>query len=421
MMLDLSVLFKIAKTHIFTRFKQSAIAALGVTFGIATFIILVSFMTGLNSLLDGLILDRTPHIHLFNEITPSKNQPLDLLNRKTNSWSIISSIKPKQKQSRIHNALPLITSLKSNEEILGVTAQVSTQIFYTAGYIELNGMINGVDILEEARLFNIDNYIIKGEINDLHQNDNGIILGAGVAKKLSVKIGDRIQLVSAKGVQLSLKIVAIYQSGLADIDNIQSYANIKTVQQLMGEQSNYITDINIKLHDIDKALNLSKAYQRIYNVTAVDISTANAQFDTGTSIRNIITYAVSITLLIVAGFGIYNILNMFIYEKMDDIAILKATGFSGNDVMFIFISQAMILGLIGGILGLLLGYGASVIIDNIPFVTDALPTIDTYPVNFDPNYYIIGIAFAILSTFFAGYLPAKKAKNIDPVEILRGQ
>jgi lipoprotein-releasing system permease protein len=420
-MLDFNVLFRIAKTHIITRFKQSAIAALGVTFGIATFIILVSFMTGLNGLLDGLVLDRTPHIHLYNEIKPSKEQPLDILGQNSNSWSIISSIKPKQKQSRIHNARPLIDILKESKDVLGVTAQVSSQTFYTAGSIELNGVINGVNILEEARLFNIDNYIIEGEIYDLHQNDNGIILGAGIVEKLSAEIGDRVQLVSAKGGQLSLKIVAIYQSGLADIDNIQSYANIKTVQQLMGEKSNYITDINIKLHDIDKAYNLSKAYERTYNVTAIDISTANAQFDTGTTIRNIITYAVSITLLIVAGFGIYNILNMFIYEKMDDIAILKATGFSGNDVMFIFISQAMILGLIGGVLGLIVGYSASVVIDNIPFVTEALPTIDTYPVNFDVTYYVIGMLFAIISTFFAGYLPAKKARNIDPVEILRGQ
>jgi len=420
-MLDFSVLLHIARTHIVTRFKQSAIAALGVTFGIATFIILVSFMTGLNGLLDGLMLDRTPHIHLYNEIKPSKTQPVDLLSPNVESWSIVSSIKPKRKQSRIHNALPLIDALKKNDDILGITAQVSTQVFYTAGFIELNGVVNGVDILEEARLFNIDDYIVEGDIKDLHQNDNAIILGAGVAEKLSVGVGDRVQLVSAKGLQLSLKIVAIYQSGLADIDNIQSYANIKKVQQLMGENSNYITDINIKLHDLDKALALSKAYERMYNVTAVDIGTANAQFDTGTTIRNIITYAVSITLLIVAGFGIYNILNMFIYEKMSDIAILKATGFSGNDVMFIFISQAMILGLIGGGLGLLLGYSASVVIDNLPFVTDALPTITTYPVNFNSTYYFIGMAFAICSTFFAGYLPARKAKNIDPVEILRGQ
>jgi lipoprotein-releasing system permease protein len=172
---------------------------------------------------------------------------------------------------------------------------------------------------------------------------------------------------------------------------------------------------------LDQALPLAQQFEKLYGVNAVDIGTANAQFDTGTSIRNIITYAVSITLLIVAGFGIYNILNMFIYEKMNDIAILKATGFSGKDVLVIFISQALVIGIVGGVLGLLVGWVCSVMISHVPFETDALPTISTYPVNFNSTYYLIGIIFALVSTFLAGYLPAKKAQNIDPVQILRGQ
>ena len=415
------VLLNIAYKHITTKIKQSTIAALGVTFGIATFIILVSFMTGLNGLLDGLILDRTPHIHLYNEIVPSERQPIALSESFRDGWQIVRSVKPKQNQSRIHNASPIIAILKENPDVLGVSAQVASQAFFTAGNIELNGIINGVNILEESRLFNIDNYILNGNIYDLHNNDNAIIIGIGIAKKMSAKIGDRIQIVNAKGNRLTLKIVAFYQSGLAEIDNIQSFANIPTVQRFMGEKENYITDINLKLYDIKKALPMSKELSKMYQITAIDIGTANAQFETGTSIRNIITYAVSITLLIVAGFGIYNILNMFIYEKMNDIAILKATGFSGNDVLFIFISEALLIGFIGGLLGLILGYFFSSVIDQLPFETEALPTIKTYPVNFNPIYYVIGIVFAMISTFFAGYLPARKAKRIDPVTILRGQ
>lgn len=153
---------------------------------------------------------------------------------------------------------------------------------------------------------------------------------------------------------------------------------------------------------------------------ATDINEANAQFETGSNIRNLITYAVSITLLIVAGFGIYNILNMLIYEKMKDIAILKATGFSGRDVKLIFMSQAMIIGTLGGISGLIVGNILSSIIDKLPFETEALPTITTYPVNFNGWHYVIGIVFALISTFIAGYLPANKAKRIDPVQIIRG-
>jgi lipoprotein-releasing system permease protein len=129
---------------------------------------------------------------------------------------------------------------------------------------------------------------------------------------------------------------------------------------------------------------------------------------------------VSITLLIVAGFGIYNILNMLIYEKMKDIAILKATGFSGTDVQLIFMSQAIIIGVVGGILGLAIGYGLTRLIDTIPFETEALPTITTYPINYQPGYYIIGLTFALISTFIAGFLPSRKAKRIDPVRIIRG-
>jgi lipoprotein-releasing system permease protein len=144
-------------------------------------------------------------------------------------------------------------------------------------------------------------------------------------------------------------------------------------------------------------------------------------FETGSFVRTLISYAVGITLLVVAGFGIYNILNMMIYEKMDTIAILKATGFSGRDVRKIFLGIALTIGLLGGLLGLLFGFLLSLLIDQIPFNTAALPTITTYPVNYNPKFYIIGIAFSLITTYLAGFFPARKASNIDPVIIIRGK
>ena len=415
------VIVDIAKTHLRARLKQTVTAALGVTFGIGTFIILVSFMTGLNQLLDGLILTRTPHIHLYNQITPSARQPVDLADEFSRRLNIVRSVRPKQVPARINNALPLLDFLEKDKRVLGATPQVKAQVFYLSGSIELNGLINGVNILDEDRLFKVGDYIVEGKPRDLFRANNGIILGAGIARKMSVRVGDRLQVTSPAGGIFPLKIVGIYQSGLAEIDDVQSYANIKTTQAILGQSDNYITDINVKLHDIDLAVPLSKKLASQFGITAVDIKSANAQFETGTSIRNIITYSVSVALLIVAGFGIYNILNMLIYEKMNDIAILKATGFSGKDVRSIFMAEAMLIGVAGAMLGLIIGFVVSVIIDHAPFETQALPTVKTFPVNFNYLYYIIGICFALLTTFFAGFMPANRASKIDPVEILRGQ
>ena len=414
------LILSIARTHLTTKMKSSVTAALGVTFGIGAYITLVSFMTGLNRMLDDLILNQTPHIHLYNEVQPSAEQPLERSFDFRDDLLQIRSVKPKQGQLKIHNALPILKYLKSRPGVIGATPQLRAQIFYLSGPLDLGGVLIGVDILEEERLSNLGDYIIQGHGRDLANSDNGIILGIGLAEKMSLRMGDRIQISTPAGAVFPLKIVGLYQSGIADIDNSQSFANLETVQRIMSQPSNYITDINVKLQNIAEAPPMAQQLEQQFNVRARDIQDANAQFETGTTIRNMITYAVSITLLIVAGFGIYNILNMLIYEKMNDIAILKATGFSGMDVQNIFMSQALLIGLIGGLMGLIIGFGLSHLIDSLPFETEALPTIDTFPVNHQPLFYLIGISFALISTFIAGYLPSAKAKKIDPVQIIRG-
>jgi len=419
-MTNWKVIFSIAKTHLITKLKSTITASLGVTFGIGAYITLVSFMTGLNKMLDDLVLNQTPHIHLYNEIKPSEFQPVSRFEEFENALNVVHSIKPKQSQEKIHNALPLMHYLNADERVRGASPQLRAQIFYLSGSIELGGSLLGVDIMEEARLYNMRDYIVDGSAEALRNTDNGILLGAGLAEKMSLGTGDRVQISTVEGTVTPLKIVGIYQSGIAEIDNVRSFANLKTVQRIQGEAENYITDINVKLYNLEDAVPMAAQLEKQFPVEATDIQEANAQFETGSSIRNIITYAVSITLLIVAGFGIYNILTMLIYEKMNDIAILKATGFSGKDVQYIFMSQALIIGFAGGLLGLIIGFILSRLIDRVPFETEALPTITTFPVNYNIGYYFIGIIFAFISTFIAGYLPARKAKKIDPVRIIRG-
>lgn len=419
--MNLKLIINIAFNLIRARLKQSVVAAVGVTFGIAMFITLVSFMNGLNNLLDGLMLNRTPHVRLYNEIKPTEKQPVTLSEKYKNTTNFINSIKPKDKGREIYNSKSIINLLKQDARVIDVAPKVTVPVFYNTGSIEITGVVYGIDVPAEEHLFKVSDYIIEGNVFDLANENNTIIIGKGLAEKMMVKIGDVIAISTLKGGLVSLKIVGISQIGIAEFDNTMSYTSLETSQMLLGESAGYITDIQVKLTDIKMAPEVAKEYGAKFNVDAIDAQTANSQFETGSKVRTIISYAVGITLLIVAGFGIYNILNMMIYEKMDSIAILKATGFSGQDVKWIFISLSLIIGITGGLFGLLFGFIFSHIIDVIPFETAALPTIKTYPIDYKVVYYFIGLAFAVFTTTIAGLFPALKASKIDPVEIIRGK
>lgn len=411
----------IAKSLLLARWKQTLVAAIGVTFSITMFIALLSFMTGLNDMLDGLILNRTPHIRLYNEIKPNQHQPINEHQDYKSSYNFIQSIKSGNNRQELYNSAAILKMLEGDSRVQGFAPKITSQVFFNAGTNDITGVINGINVEAETKLFHFKDYVTAGTATDISKVSNSIILGKGMADKLLANIGDVIQLTTVKGERFPLKVVGFFQSGLMEFDKVQSYASLSTVQKIMGKPSNYITDIQVKLIDIKTAPPIAKEFSKLFQVDAEDIQTANSQFETGTFVRTLISYAVGITLLIVAGFGIYNILNMMIYEKMDSIAILKATGFSGRDVKRIFILIALSIGFFGGMFGLLFGYLLSATIDQVPFKTASLPTIKTYPINYNLFFYIIGGSFSLITTYLAGWFPSRKASKIDPVIIIRGK
>ncbi len=415
------LIFSIAQSLLRARMRQTLVAAFGVTFSITMFVTLLGFMNGLNELLDGLIINRTPHVRLYNEVLPSTKQPVDKDTRYKDGYNFVQNVKPKNEQLNLRNSAAILAALRQDKRVLGAAPKIAAQVFFNVGEIDLTGVINGIDVEEENRLFAFDQYVTTGNYVDLENIPNSIILGKAAAEKMLANIGDIVQITTSKGDRMQLKVVGFFQSGLTELDKTQSYASLATTQKLLGVSNSYVTDIQIKLHDITKAPAVAKEFHETFETEALDINTANAQFDTGSSVRSLISYAVGITLLIVAGFGIYNILNMMIYEKMDTIAILKATGFSGKDVNKVFIAIALSIGVIGGLVGLFFGFLVSFGIDNIPFDTPALPTIKTFPVSYNPKYYIIATTFSVITTYFAGYFPARKASKVDPVIIIRGK
>jgi lipoprotein-releasing system permease protein len=412
----------IVKRHLLSRKKQTVVAMLGVMFGIGMFILLVSFMKGMNNFFENLLLSVTPDIHMFNDIKAdySKSAAAMYYSHTPELLVMLLHPKPKKVNTNITNASAIVDDLKARDDIEAVSALVSTNILFNYGPTEVGAVIDGVNIIEEAKVFDLDRKMRIGRPRDILTADNGIILGYKLANKLNLTVGDFVTATSPSGVQMRFRMVGAFQFGISTVDEIKAYVSLSALQQFLGKSSNYITDIRVKAKDMKLAPELSRYFNRKYDLKSEDWETVNASIRAGNFIRDVFTNVLTFTLLLVAGFGIYNIMNMIISGKMKDIAILKAQGFSKKDVLQIFLFQSLVVGIVGAGAGVILGFGSSYLLSTVPWPEDEAIVITHFPVTFELKYYLLGAFYGILTTALAGLMPALKASKTDPVTILRG-
>ena len=413
------LLVRIAATHLLSKKRQTIAAVLGVTFGVMVFVFQAGLITGLQKFFIQKTVDSTAHIRLYNDAARQRLSALDLIDG--NSWNIVRHTRPEEVRPHLKNGMKILRVLEKDPRVLGVAPFLSTQVFYRRGPVELAGVVAGIDVERQDKLFDLQSGIVEGDLRSLAARSDGLIMGSGLADKAGVQLGDWLTLTSPQGGMVELKVVGIHRSGLTEVDNSRSLVSLNTAQNLLGQGREYITDLNIKLHDVERADEWAPALARQFNCRAVDWKEANAPVFSVFKIQNMLTYVIISSILLVAGFGIYNILTMMIYENMADIAILKSIGFSDAEVATLFVIEALSIGVIGSLCGALLGLGLSLGISRIPFHLQGFITVEHLVINFDPLFYVAAFFLGTLSTSLAGLLPARRAARLDPVEIMRNK
>lgn len=403
---------EIAQTHLKSSKKQTMLAALGVTVGIGVFIFMISLVVGFNRNSDEGFFKTTPHIRIFQEdklseafTTEADSVYLPVIVNPTVSNLSLTLINPSK----------IIEDLKQQKDVVTATEQVSVSLFYNNGNSQLTGQASGVNIIEANAMFDIESTMLAGDIQELVTTPNGILIGVGIADKFNVKLYDNINIVSAVGVSKIMKIVGVFSTSNTALDESRSYINLPMSQQLLYQNSSYVTDIFVNIKDPNKAMEYTSYLEKITGYKAEDWQTANEAAMASKKTRRVMFGAISLAILLVAAFGIYNIINMTVKEKLNDIAILKAIGFSGKDVLSIFLKETLIIGLIGTSLGLLLAYGLIQFLSGIYIGGN----IGYFPIWFELEVFIMGAIIGMFITLMAGYIPARNAAHIDPIEIFR--
>jgi lipoprotein-releasing system permease protein len=407
-----SVNIDIAFTHIFTRKKQTLVACLGVTLGVAVYLFMNSLSGGFSVYSRGEIFKNSAHIKIYKEDKISKP-----FIKSSNENELVAIVNPQitTLSKTLVNPQGLLDKLKKQGFITHAVAQVNVDVFYKNGKSQLKGTANGVNVLEADAMFNISSYMVGGSLKDLQGNLGGIVIGKGIAEKLNVRLNDNITVSSSYGITKTLKVKGIFSTGSALSDQSKSYINISTAQQFVKEGPSYVTTIYANTFNPDAAPEYAKALQQLTEYKVDPWQVTNADVLSGDLVRNTMMGAISLSILVVAAFGIYNILNMTVMQKINDIAILKATGFSGGDVIKIFVTEALVMGFLGCLMGLVVGGILIAIMQNIWMG----PPVGYFPIYFSPQFFMSSFLLGMLATLGAGYIPARKASKVDPVEIFR--
>lgn len=410
--MKLSVNTEIALTHILTRKKQTLVASLGVTIGITAFVFLNSLVLGFNHFFDNTVFKSMPHMRIFkdDEISKSLNSTKD-----SSSLAIVVNPKILNKTKNLINPQLLVSEIKRQPDVVAAAQWVTVNLFYTSGKSLLNGVASGANIREADAMFNIESTMVEGNARSLESVTNGILIGSGIAEKLNLKLNDNLTVVSSIGASKVMKVVGVFKTSNSVVDKSKSYMNLAAAQQLLREGPSYVTDIYVNVKDPDKVANYKLPFEAITGYKLEDWKEANETFVAGSKTRAIMMRAISGAILLVAAFGIYNILNMTIMQKLNDIAILKATGFSSKDVVKIFVTEAFLMGSFGTFMGLLLASFLINLMSKVYIGGD----IGYFPIGFEPTILALGTFVGLLVTVGAGFIPARNASKVDPVEIFR--
>jgi lipoprotein-releasing system permease protein len=414
-MIRLPVNYQIAATYLSTKLKQTIVAVLGVTFGISMYVFMNSFMSGVNLAQNRLAFSTLAHVRIYND------RPADRSNIVSRAFpgtiANIRNSKIIKYTDGIKNSAGIIHLLRNIPIVETVAPEVNINVFFKNSGNKVNGTLSGVDVASEDKLFQLSALMVQGNWKDLAFRPDGITVGAELAKSLSLKVDDNLNILTADGVSHTYKVIGIFRTNLSSVDKSKAYLSITATRQLLAENQDYVTDIQVNVIDFKLANQLVRQLTPLLSYRVESWSMANAQLEAGSNLRDVIAVAVSLTILLVAGFGIYNIMLMTINEKIREIAILKAMGFSGFDIRRIFLTMSSVIGLVGGFIGMGLGYLVSRLVNQVPFNVAGLATL---PMDYDPKDYALAFFFGLITTFVAGYFPSRKASRVDPVNIIRG-
>ncbi len=406
----------IALAHLRHRRRSTLVSLLGIMLGVAFFLAVSALMRGSEADFLKRLVDNSPHITVSDQFRAARQQPAEM--RWPGAAVAISNVKPPVETRGIRSYRSKLAAI---EQLPGLRV---APVLRGSAVLSFAGQQQGVSLsgIVPARMqavSTIDEQMVKGTLDDLAANPNGLVIGQGLAEKFQLGLGSTVNMVTASGGTRIMKVVGIFRTGNAMYDEGEAFTLLKRAQVILARPDR-VNRFIIQLTDPHAARRVAAEIELQFNYKAVSWSEASEDILSLLQVRNVIMYSVVTAILVVASFGIYNTISTIVVDKRRDIAILKAMGFQAADVRRIFLYQGLIIGLLGSAAGLLLGYGMMHILAQVELKPPGVTDVVHLPVWWGAEQYLLAVAFALSACLGAAYLPANKAGKLQPVDTLRG-
>lgn len=405
----------VALAHLRGRKRQTAVSVLGVMLGVGIYIAVSGMMQGFHSYFLRQLVETNPHVMITDEVRVAGPQPLEMLH--PDAAVAVRRVLPRDPVRGISSAGSIIATL---DQMPGVTAApiLSGQLILRRSGRDYAVNALGIDPARQGKVTSLAQDMVAGSLAALAREQSGIILGRSLAQKMGATVGDSVVAVAAAGRTTSLRIVGLYHSGLEEQDLVRVYVNL-TKQQSMQARPRVVNQIGIRLADITRSIPFAARIEGRFGYKTAPWEETYSRFLDVLALQNWIIYSTLGAILVVAGFGIFNIISTVVLEKSRDIAIMRSVGVAARQIVRIFVLEGGVVGGLGMVAGWGLGRLLSLLLGRIPAPGAADPS---QTLIIAQTWWIYGSAsvLALISAVGAAWLPARRAARIDPLAVIRG-
>lgn len=411
------VLF-ISIRYLLTHVRQTLVCIAGVLISVTMFIAMTSMMKGFTDKFIIETVESSGHIIIHDEPRQSETPILEMHYPDGGVLSL-DGPKPRDTIRKIKNPTGLMMQLQQMPGITAAAPVVSGDAICTYGTKTATASIIGIDPKLHLKVTTIGKDVTQGSFDRLETSADGIVMGWGLASVLGAQLDDNITLASPTGGRATAKLVGIFQTGVTPVDYSRAYM-LQTSAQTLLDKKNIINEIVLRTNDYTAAREFAVQIESLCGYKTESWQEANANFLKIFRIQQIITYVITGSLMVVAAFGVLNILIMAVLERVNDIAILKSFGLSRNDITRIYVVQGFVIGLIGSSVGLLCGKLLVEVLRKIPIQMEGLVKADGLLMSEHRSDYVAAFVASMVVVMIASVFPARRAAKYDPVEVIRG-